>query len=207
MDKTRYSLALDMDETLCSLIGGVISKMQPLVPSKTLKLPTYGKYNHWFREVFPGSERDLLSENIFQDEFYLNLKPTLNGFDGHTIEKLSRMCWERFDHIQIITHREGFMQNPKEVTKEWLKRNGFIDSERLEVHVADGSTSKLKYLKKSTVIVDDSISVADEVTKSSNHHMMLVSHPWNDGYPRAANCTIVPVRRLIERIRSVSESL
>lgn len=207
MDKTRYDLALDMDETMCSFVGGIIDKMRPLMPDAQFKLPGYGKYNHFFPTYFAGEKRALLEEHIFKDEFYLGLTPILSGHDGHTIEKLSRVCWENFDRIKVVTYRHGYCQNPKEVTQEWLKLNGFVDSERVQVNVLKMDESKVDYLTRSTVVVDDSISVADAVTASRNHQMILVSHPWNDGYARSANCAITPVRRLIERIASVRADL
>lgn len=207
MDKSRYRLALDMDETLCSMVGACIERVQRLFPERVFKLPTYGKYSGWFRENFPGDSYEIIEEKFQNDEFYLGLQPTLNGFDGHTIEKLSRMCWEHFDHISVITHREGWMPNPKEVTQEWLKINGFVDSERVEVTVLHGSQNKVEAVKKPTIFVDDSVSVADHVTASREHHMILVSHPWNDGYRRSANCTITPVRRMIETIGRVAREL
>jgi hypothetical protein len=196
-----------MDETMCSFVSAVIEKMRPHFPDKQLKLPAYGKYTRWFKDYFPGQDREVLAKHVFNDDFYLGLRPILNGFDGHTIEKLSRACWERFDRIKVLTFRDGMMQNPKEVTQEWLKRNGFVDSERVDVHVLKGSESKLSYVKRSTVFVDDSLTVADEVTASKEHHMILVSHPWNDGYARKANCTITPVRRMIERIGAARDML
>jgi hypothetical protein len=195
-----------MDETLCSFVGAVMEKMQPMVTTR-LKLPAFGKYTTWIKEHFPGEHFKLVQEHCLKDEFYLGLHPTLNGFDGHTIEKLSRACWANFDRIQVLTYRHGFMDNPKEVTQEWLKRNGFVDSERVEVHVLKESESKVSYAQRSTVFVDDSLSVADAVTATKNHHMVLVNHPWNDGYARRANCTITPVRRMIERIVAAAQGL
>lgn len=201
---------LDMDETLCSFVSPVIAECRKLWPERVFKLPRYGRYSKWFQDNFPRPEdMELVKKHVLNDDFYLNLPPIFGSHDDDTIESLSAMCWNNFDRISIVTHRKGCMKFPEQVTREYLHRHGFIDAHKVVLSVLDGSSSKVHALSPSrkTLIVDDSVSVATDVTKNSTHHMLLVSHPWNMGFPRSANCTQTPVRKLVDQIKALSSEL
>lgn len=202
MDKIRFrTLVLDMDETMVSYVSPLLAVCRELFPDRQFKLPKYGRYNLWYKDSFPEqADLERLKSRVCTEEFYLSLPSTLSELHGQSMDKFSRMCWSHFDTIKVVTAREGWCPNAKEVSRECLRRHGFIDTDRLEVHAVSGQTNKMNFAQGRTLYVDDSITLADGVARSANHHMILINHPWNDGYPRSANITVSPVRRVHESV-------
>lgn len=200
-------IALDMDETMCSFVSACMEVCRRLWPEKTFKLPGYGRYSQWFNDNLSQDEREELYAVIKTEEFYMSLPPLLNPtFSNSSIEKFSRVCWDRFEEAPIIiTARIGFCPNPEEVSRAYLRKHGFVDIDNVVIHAIDGKTCKTTKVKKSTLFADDSVSVADAVAASRNHHMIMVNHPWNDGYSRCGNIRIVPPRKMAEAVNSFAD--
>jgi len=206
-------LVLDMDDTLCSFIGPVIEKSKRLFPDRQFKLPRYGQYGRWCTDNFSTEDMMLVQEHIFNDEFYLSLPPVLSTSHGPGLYDFSEVAWSKFDQIIIATARRGYMKHPEEVTSEWLTKNNFRDSDRLRIKVFDTKESKLSCVKGPALFVDDSLTLAQSIvsqgfgTESADHHMILVNQPWNDGFSRTNDCTITPVRRMIEALSVTADQL
>lgn len=208
MKKAQCTLALDMDETLCSLVSTCISKCRQLWPDDKFKLPVYGRYSAWFNDSLSEEKKQELYSHIKTEEFYMSLPPVLSPLHGHgTIEDLSRLAWDRYEKVCVITAREGFCPNPEETTREYLRLHKFADVDNLPIHVVDGHTCKTTKVTGSTLFVDDSITVAAAVNRHIQHSMILVSQPWNDAYPGRNNkVRLTPSRNMIEAIRLHADS-
>ncbi len=116
-------IGLDIDDVICDFVGGYCEKF---------KVPTPCHWNCHYDIV------QHLGEVIKDDEFYLNLKPKINGgelpFEPH--------CY--------ITSRSI----PVEWTQQWLQNNGFPTK---KVYTIPFGTSKVAIAKESgiEVYVDD----------------------------------------------------
>ena len=205
MDQIRFrTLVLDMDETMVSMVGPLIGICQQMFPERQFKLPKYGRYTQWFNDYFPvASELELVKSRMCTEEFYLNLPSNLDPLHGQSMEKFSRMCWSHFDTIKVVTARVDWCPNPEVISRQSLAKHGFIDADRLEVHAVSGQANKLNYAHGRTLYVDDSLTLADGVARTAMHHMVLVNHPWNDGYPRSSNITLSTIRKLTEMVNLV----
>lgn len=207
MEKAPIAIALDMDETLCSLVSACMDVCRRLWPEKQFKLPIYGRYSQWFNDSLTQDEREELYATVKTEAFYMSLPPVLNPtFSNSSIENLSRVCWDRYrEGPKIVTARIGFCPNPEETTREYLRLHKFADIDNVEIHAIDGQTCKTTKFRGPTMIVDDSISVADAISASRHHHMIMVNHPWNDGYVKKGNVRIVPSRRMTEAVSNFAD--
>jgi hypothetical protein len=135
------------------------------------------------------------------------LPPVLSPLHNSSVEKLSAVCWSLFDHVDVVTARVGWCPNPEETSREWLRINGFTNTDKITVTAIDGATCKTSKVKGPSLFVDDSLSVADAVASSRDHHMIMVNQPWNDGYARRINVTVAQPRNLISAIRIFKDSV
>ncbi len=196
-----------MDETLCSLVSPCIEVCRSRWPEQNWCLPKYGRYAQWFNDHLTQEQREEIYDVVKTEEFYMSLPPVLSpSHTGTSIEDLSRVCWERYERVKVITARIGFCPDPEATTREYLRKHKFVDVDNLEIVAIDGTTSKLHHVKGPALFVDDSVTVADDVSRSRNHNMLMINQPWNDGYAKNGSVRVIPSRRMVESINSFADS-
>jgi hypothetical protein len=195
MDK-KFHIAFDMDDTLCSLMGPVIELARRLF-GRQLKVPGYGQYTGWFPGQLSADERTELIANVYKEDFYLSLPSNFSPLHKSNIELVSKIAWENYKSVRIITAR-GFVLGDKAeaITREWLRQQKFIDADTVPIHTHEHSVKKLTFCQGPTVMVEDSITVADDFVKAEHHHVILIDQIWNMGHPKHKQLTRVPTRNL-----------
>lgn len=192
----RFHLALDMDDTLCSFIGPVIHRAKELFGIQ-YKLPPYGKYSSWFRDSFEEHHQKEILKSVFTPEFYLGLPSSFSpAHTTHSLASVSATAWDLYKSISVVTARkEALGKNAESVTREWLRKHDFHRVDEVTIHIVSTCENKANYLSAESVLVDDSIHVVNSAL-ASDHRAVLLSQPWNIGFPRRHDCIIAPIGRL-----------
>lgn len=199
---------MDMDDTLCSLVSPAIQLAKKLF-GRQLKLPTYGRYMGWFGGQLSDKERAELLKHVCTPEFYVSLPANFSMVHhGMTVQRISEIAHQHYLSVSIITARQQVLGDKAEdVTREWLGRHGFKNHETVPIHTPDYVTCKTTFCDEPTVMVDDSVSVADGFGKDERHRVLLIDQPWNSGHPISRYITRTPVRQLHACLVRASENV
>lgn len=192
----KHHVAFDMDDTLCSFMGPVLDTAKRIF-KRHFQLPVYGRYPMWFRDSLEGAEHDEMISAVYNPDFYLGLPSVFSpAHSRHTVESISKAAWELYESVSIVTARQQSLgDDAVHVTREWLRLQKFHRLDEVVINVMRVGDHKSDYLKMPSVIVEDSIQVAEQVLKT-DHRVILLTQPWNSGFQRQKNCRITSTNKM-----------
>lgn len=202
----KFQLALDMDDTLCCFLPHVMESAKSII-GRTLKYPKYGDYFGWFPGQVNTDEKAAISKFIYTPEFYLGLPSNFFSMHGLTLQQFSEKVFDIFDDVCIVTARSGALGDKAEsVTRQYLVNHKFKNADTLPIHISSPEKSKLSFLNRPTIMVDDSFELAQEFNNHDRHRFVLVDKVWNRGYRGDHNHYRSTTQDLLNTLRVAANS-
>lgn len=173
----KPSIVFDMDDTICDWLGDALAVIEQQTGRKLT--PESFRGGLWLEDVLTPDECACVLPAIFNQQFYLSLRPTPLGLAMASSPEAKALRKEFNFHV-ATARADALPKIALRVTEMWLHSHN--------VHVRGLTVtapraSKVMASPASTIyFVDDSKSVAQDALHYGKK-VMLINSVWNEGAP------------------------